>query len=379
MDRYYIALTELGLSNEIVLNLIKDYDKTILSSFFEGNIDVLSSNLQFLPVRDLLNDKIKQAESLEKADKILMMNQENDIHTAIYSQDGYPTSLMQLSNPPAIIYYKGTRPDLICQKAVACVGTRNPTLFGFNAVHFLVPQLVNEGFSIVSGLANGIDRLSHISCMTNGGKTIAVLAHGLDMVYPAANKQLANDIPTAGGTLMSEYQVGTPPVKYRFVNRNRLIVGLSQATVAMEFALNSGTMHTIDFALEQKCPVFCPNPGDNIKPSISGLSPLIETKKCDVIDKGMDFEKVILAAGFKPEKQPLSPHYVMEQYLRALIFGISKSMLRKTLKDIGMKKIPTNSNLDELFHHVLEYIEEASLPLGTVIGVFISNMVLPSK
>ena len=142
MDRYYIALTELGLPNEIVLNLIRDYDKTILSSFFEGNIDVLSSNLQFLPVRDLLNDKIKQAESLEKADKILMMNQENDIHTAIYSQDGYPTSLMQLSNPPAIIYYKGTRPDLICQKAVACVGTRNSTLFGFNAVHFLVPQLL---------------------------------------------------------------------------------------------------------------------------------------------------------------------------------------------------------------------------------------------
>ena len=77
MDRYYIALTELGLPNEIVLNLIRDYDKTILSSFFEGNIDVLSSNLQFLSVRDLLNDKIKQAESLEKADKILMMNQEN--------------------------------------------------------------------------------------------------------------------------------------------------------------------------------------------------------------------------------------------------------------------------------------------------------------
>ncbi len=84
-----------------------------------------------------------------------------------------------------------------------------------------------EDFLLFSGLANGIDRLSHISCMTNGGKTIAVLAHGLDMVYPAANKQLANDILTAGGTLMSEYPVGTPPVKYRFVNRNRLIVGLS--------------------------------------------------------------------------------------------------------------------------------------------------------
>ena len=86
---------------------------------------------------------------------------------------------------------------------------------------------------------------------------------------------------------------------------------------------------------------------------------MIETKKCDVIDKGMDFEKVILASGFKPEKQPLPPHYVMEQYLKSPYFlGLVKSMLKKTLKDIRMKKIPMNSNLDELFHHVLEYIDE---------------------
>lgn len=379
MERYYIALTELGLPNEIVLSIIRDYDLNSLSSFFEDNIDVFSSNLLFLSVRDILDDKTRRMESLEKADNILMLNQEKEIHTAIYSQDGYPAGLMQLTNPPAVIYYKGSKPDIISHKAIACVGTRNPTLFGFNAVHFLIPQLVHEGFSIVSGLANGIDRLSHVSCLTNGGKTIAVLAHGLDMVYPASNKQLANDILNAGGTLISEYPVGIRPEKYRFVNRNRLIVGLSQAVVAMEFSLNSGTMHTIDFALEQKCPVFCPNPGTNITPSISGLSPLIETKKCDVIDKGMDFEKVILAAGFKPEKQPLPPHNVMEQYLKSLIFGINKSMLKKSLKDIGMKKTHMNSNLDEMFHHVLEYTEENSLPLGTIISVFVSNMTILPK
>ena len=106
--------------------------------------------------------------------------------------------------------------------------------------------------------------------MTNGGKTIAVLAHGLDMVYPATNKRLANDILTAGGTLMSEYPVGTPPVKYRFVNRNRLIVGLS-GFCGYRICIIIGTMHTIDFALEQKVSVFCPNPGDNIKPSYPAL------------------------------------------------------------------------------------------------------------
>lgn len=107
--------------------------------------------------------------------------------------------------------------------------------------------MAKENFSIISGLALGIDAESHKACLNVGGRTIAILAHGLDMIYPRENIELSKSILNNGGTLISEYPVGTKPDKFRFVDRNRIVSGLSKGTIVFETKEKSGTMHTVDY------------------------------------------------------------------------------------------------------------------------------------
>ena len=102
--------------------------------------------------------------------------------------------------------------------------------------------------SIISGLACGVDKLAHQACISAGGKTVAVLAHGLDIIYPKENKTLAERILKSGGILMSEYPVGTKADRFRFVNRNRIIVGMSRAVIIYECDEKGGTMYNVEFA-----------------------------------------------------------------------------------------------------------------------------------
>mgnify|MGYP000907877080 FL=1 len=265
MEKYYIALYKLGIKNELLLKAITEYDSDFIIHLFEGNTDIFLTNIEWLEYKNIFEDHSSLLNALEAAETILQINKQNEIHTALYATINYPHNLMSMDNPPAIVYYKGANPNKNFEKAIACIGTRRPTRFGFNAINYLIPQWVNEGFAIISGLAAGVDRLAHVACLAEGGKTIAVLAHGLDMIYPASNRKLAEKILLCDGTLLSEYPVGTKPDKFRFVNRNRLIVGLSKVTVAMECERKSGSMHTIEFAQKQNCPIFCPDPGNNPK------------------------------------------------------------------------------------------------------------------
>ena len=284
MERYYIALYELGIKNELIIKAIIDHGPDFVTHLFEKNTDIFLTDIEWLPYRDLFEDRLKISKALEAADHILHVNEQYEISTALYSTINYPRNLMRMVNPPAIIYYKGANPNEGFEKAIASIGTRRPTRFGFNAVNYLIPQWVNEGFAIISGLAAGVDRLSHIACLAEDGKTIAVLAHGLDMIYPASNRKLAEKILLCNGTLLSEYPVGIKPDKFRFINRNRLIVGLSKVIVAMECEEKSGSMHTIEFAQKQNCPIFCPDPGENITGAQSGLKYILDKKIGTVIN-----------------------------------------------------------------------------------------------
>ena len=175
MERYFIALQELGAKNELLLKLITEYDSSFISNLFEENSDIFLSNIEWLPYKFLFEDRKKVNAALTKADEILRINAEQEIHTALYYTINYPKNLMRIDNPPAIIYYKGANPNDGFDKAIASIGTRNPTQFGFNSINYLIPQWVNEGFSIISGLALGVDRLSHIACLAEDGKTIAAI------------------------------------------------------------------------------------------------------------------------------------------------------------------------------------------------------------
>ena len=380
MERYFIALKELGAKNELLLKIITEYEPYFISNLFEENSDIFLSNIEWLPYKPLFEDREKVNAALEKADEILKINAEQEIHTALYFTINYPKNLMHIDNPPAIIYYKGANPNEGFDKAIASIGTRKPTRFGFNAINYLIPQWVNEGFAIISGLALGVDRLSHIACLAEDGKTIAVLAHGLEKVYPASNKKLAEQILLCGGTLLSEYPVGTEPTKFRFVRRNRLIVGLSNVTVAMECEESGGSMRSVRFAQKQNCPIFCPSPGNNPTEAQSGLKYILENKIGQEITGGTDYEKVILAAGYEIEKPRMEISYIKQQYLRALIAGSQNENIIKTVfEKIGLQYTSECTCIIDLTNYLLDYIQNSNYSIDSVIKTFIDTIIYVEK
>lgn len=175
--------------------------------------------------------------------------------------DDYPDWLRQISDHPAILHVRGQlRPG---RRYVACVGTRQPSVFGQAAARAISGFLAAHDWTIVSGLALGVDTLCHEAALEAGGHTVAILANGLDSVYPAQNRGLAERILAAGGALLSEQSLGTPALPRNLVSRDRLQSGMSAATIVMQTDLRGGTMHTVRFALLQGRPLMAPVPQDS--------------------------------------------------------------------------------------------------------------------
>ncbi len=163
----------------------------------------------------------------------------------------YPKMLKEIYDPPISLYIKGNK-NILNQKSIAIVGCREASVYGKRASKYFAYNLSKEGINIVSGLARGIDSYSHIgSLMANRGKTIAVLGNGLNIIYPEENRILAQKIVENGGVIISEYPLGTKPEKMNFPARNRIISGISNGLLVVEAKEKSGTLITVDFALEQ--------------------------------------------------------------------------------------------------------------------------------
>jgi DNA processing protein len=175
---------------------------------------------------------------------------------------------------PKRLYFVGTLPtDRV--PVVAMVGTRKPTSYGKEVTFNLAYKLAQKGIIVVSGLAFGIDAIAHRAALEAGGTTIAVLANGLDSIYPASHRQLAEDIVAKGGALISEYPLGTPARDFQFLARNRIVSGLSDAVIVTEAASRSGTLATVAHALEQNREVFAV-PGNITSPMSVGPNRLIQ-------------------------------------------------------------------------------------------------------
>ncbi|HEY8464799.1 MAG TPA: DNA-processing protein DprA [Bacillota bacterium] len=171
-----------------------------------------------------------------------------------YPDVAYPANLKQIPDPPPVLYCWGGL-EYRDQVAVAVVGTRNPTPVGSFHARELGAQLSRQGLTVVSGMARGIDSFAHQGALETGGRTIAVLGCGLDVVYPPENRKLMESI-AGQGAVISEYPLGTPPLAGNFPARNRIISGLSLGVVVVEAARDSGSLITADLALEQGREVF---------------------------------------------------------------------------------------------------------------------------
>lgn len=170
--------------------------------------------------------------------------------------DGYPARLRSIYSPPSVLYLLGTLAGFDEQPAIGMVGTRRYTDYGKRVADDLSRQLVGRGVAIVSGLASGIDTISHIGALAAGGRTVAVLGNGLDMIYPSANTELHGLILKNGGAVVSEFPPGETPLPFHFPIRNRIISGLSLGVVVVEGTRHSGSLITAGHAVTQDRDVF---------------------------------------------------------------------------------------------------------------------------
>ena len=197
----------------------------------------------------------------------------------------YPQRLLNCYDSPPLLYYKGNA-DLNCSKIVAIVGTRNHNDYGKNITEKLVEDLANEEVLIVSGLAFGIDSIAHKSAVKNNIKTVGVLAHGLDRVYPPQNTSLAKQMISAGG-LLTEFKSNTNPDKPNFPGRNRIVAGISDAVVVIESGIKGGSLITAELANGYNKDVFA-FPGRAGDTKSEGCNYLIKNNKAALITSAED-------------------------------------------------------------------------------------------
>jgi len=202
-------------------------------------------------------------------------------HILTWEDEGYPKLLAEIPDPPPILYVRGElKPEDAW--AVAVVGTRRVSTYGREVTRRLVSVLAQSGVTIVSGLARGVDAVAHQTALEVGGRTIAVLGCGIDLVYPPEHRELARRI-AAQGALVSEYPLGTQPEPGNFPPRNRIISGLSLGVVITEAGRNSGALITADYAAEQGRDVFAV-PGSILSAGCAGTNRLIQDGAKPVLD-----------------------------------------------------------------------------------------------
>ena len=195
---------------------------------------------------------IEQQRSRLDPSQILTEYSRENPHFWTPAESEYPRLLLEIPSPPPILHYKGQvnlAENLGVKKAIAIVGTRYPTEYGKRWTRKISSTLAQHDFTIVSGMAAGIDTEAHRSCLAVGGRTIAVLGTGVDIIYPANNRQLYQQIQQQG-LILSEYSRGTPPNRANFPPRNRIIAGLCRAVIIMEAPIKSGALITSRFANE---------------------------------------------------------------------------------------------------------------------------------
>ena len=207
-------------------------------------------------------EKLKKFFTKREVEKILCKSYREDLslHEEYLKKYGirlitfldnlYPKRLKQIEKPPIVLYAVGNL-KLLEGKNIAIVGARKCTEYGKNVAQAFAYLLAKNDFVITSGLAIGVDRASHEGALLAKGKTIAVVGTGLDIIYPRENKKLFYDIIANNGLIISEYPLGTKPEKYNFPRRNRIISALSDGVLVIEAGKKSGSLITVNYALEQ--------------------------------------------------------------------------------------------------------------------------------
>lgn len=249
------------------------------------------------PVAVAINDGAPE----ERVQSALRWLTDEHNHLVTLGDSAYPASLLQLTDPPPVLYVKG-RTELITRPGIAIVGSRNATPQGLATARSFARALSNAGFVVISGLALGIDAAAHEGGLEGRASTVGVVGTGLDIVYPARNRELAHRL-AVDGALVSEFPLGMPALAANFPRRNRLISGIAKACLVVEAALQSGSLITARLANEQGKDVFA-IPG-SIHSALSKGSHVLIKQGAKLVDSVHDIlEELQINADSAPAVEP---------------------------------------------------------------------------
>ncbi len=222
-------------------------------------------------------DSIVRFRDFYLAEEEIRLMEKNRISSVFLSDPAYPKRLLNCYDSPTLLFRKGEA-DLNVSRMVAIIGTRSNTEYGRQQTEKMVEALAAVKATIVSGLAYGVDAIAHKATLKNELSTIGVLAHGLDQVYPPAHSGIAKDIINTGGGLLSEFRCGTKPDKHNFPSRNRIVAGMTDATIVIETGEKGGSMITAELANSYNKDVFAV-PGKVTDHKSAGCNQLIRSNK----------------------------------------------------------------------------------------------------
>ena len=325
---YNVALTQ--------VNGIGAVQAKQLLDFFGNAEDIFKASLKSLSALDGIGEikakAIKDFSEFKGIEIELEFCEKHHIQIIGLKDVDYPKRLLQCFDAPTVLYYRGNV-DLNTSKIVSIIGTRTNSDYGKQMTEQIIKALNEQQVLIVSGLAFGIDAISHRAALDNGLPTIGVLAHGLDSIYPAQHKNLASEMLKNGG-LLTEFPRLTKPDKHNFPRRNRIVAGISDATIVIETALKGGSMITADLAFNYNRDLFAV-PGKLTDAKSSGCIKLIQQNKAIIYTNEIDFAEVM---GWQPKKKKPTIQ-------RQLFTNLSE----EDQKIINILSLKESTHIDDLF------------------------------
>lgn len=296
----------------IALGMMKGINSQMVRRMVDAGVSAEDFfTLDLLSVSDALGLNSKtgfgandRENALKRAAEEYAFTSRHSVKVISLLDDNYPWLLAETPDAPVTLYMLGDA-DLNSQHTISVVGTRKPTQYGMNFCKQFCSDLGGyfPDLTIISGLALGIDSAAHTAALETNHSTIAVVAHGLDMVYPAVNRDLARRIIKSGGAIITEYPSGSTPYAARFLERNRIVAGLSQITAVIESPIKGGAMSTANFAFHYNREVVS-LPGRVTDPVSAGCNLLIRKEKAHLLTAAAD---VIELMDWKPLGKHIEP------------------------------------------------------------------------
>lgn len=296
-----------GLGRNRIRQLIQNVSR--VEDIFSLNYHQLQNVSGFGKV---LAEQILAFDAWDKVESVIVKTEESGAYIIDITNPFYPESLRQIPDPPVLLWVKGDI-DTLSEPGIAVIGTRNPSTYGLEMAEYFSKQILQQGLQIISGLAYGIDTVSHVTAVKNKSKTVAVLGSGIDFIYPQKNTKLVNEILAYQGAVITEYLPGTKPDAGNFPERNRIVSGLSLGVLVVESAIKGGSRITAQLALDQNRDVFV-IPHELSNPKGTGCNDLIKKgygklvqNMQDILDEIPMYQQIGLRGNLKNDSEMIIP------------------------------------------------------------------------